>query len=131
MSRLVLVEDHPILRETTANLLRDAFAGVELHSFADAESALAFCTSHSVDVVISDISLPGMSGMSLLELLSRQQPDVPVIIETLYDLPEHRQLAQLLRAFCLIGKNDIGSKLVPAVQAALQQRSTPPCHGQS
>ncbi len=122
MTCLVLVEDHPIMRETAEQLLRDHFAEASVHSFADAESALAFCTATPVDVVITDIALPGMSGMALLEVLSRQQPQLPVIVETLYDFPEHQQMAQLFHAYRLLSKSDMATALVPAVRAALQQR---------
>lgn len=123
MSCLVLVEDHPVMRQITEQLLREAFTDARVHSFADAESALAFCTATPVDVVITDIALPGMSGMALLDVLSRQQPRLPVIVQTLYDFPEHQQMAQLFHAYRLLSKSDMATALIPAVRAALQRES--------
>lgn len=123
MSGLVLVEDHPVMRQITEQLLREAFTDARVHSFADAESALAFCTATPVDVVITDIALPGMSGMALLDVLSRQQPRLPVIVQTLYDFPEHQRMAQLFHAYRLLSKSDMATALIPAVRAALQRES--------
>ncbi|MFZ5843031.1 MAG: response regulator [Pseudomonadota bacterium] len=119
MITLVLIEDHPLLQQEAASLLQAAFAAISVVGFADAESALAHCQQHRVDVVVTDLSLPGISGMALLERLHRQQPLLPVIVQTLYDLPAHQHLARLLSAFCLLDKTRMASELVPAVRAAL------------
>ncbi|MFN4291905.1 MAG: response regulator transcription factor [Permianibacter sp.] len=123
MITLLLIEDHPLLQQQAASLLQAAFADITVIGFADAESALAYCQHHHVDVVVTDLSLPGISGMALLERLHRQQPLLPVIVQTLYDLPAHRHLARLLSAFCLLDKASMASELVPAVRAALAQAS--------
>ncbi len=50
--------------------------------FADAESALSAMTSAQPDVLITDIRMPGMGGMALLDILGEDQPELPVIIMT-------------------------------------------------
>jgi DNA-binding NtrC family response regulator len=117
--RLVLVEDHPDFREVATQLLRDGFPDADVQSFGDAEAALAYCNIEPVNVVITDIALPGISGMALLQLLHRQFPYLPVIIQTLYDLEENQQLATILRAFRLLNKSALAHELVPTVKAAL------------
>lgn len=121
MTTLVLIEDHPLLQQQAATLLQAAFADITVIGFTDAESALAYCEQQPVDVVVTDLSLPGISGMTLLERLHRQQPLLPVILQTLYDLPAHHHLARLLSASCLLDKANMASELVPAVRAALAQ----------
>ena len=126
MITLVLIEDHPRLQQEAASLLQAAFADITVIGFADAESALAYCQQHRVDVVVTDLSLPGISGMALLERLHRQQPLLPVIVQTLYDLPAHHHLARLLSAFCLLDKASMARELVPAVRAALAHAAGQP-----
>jgi DNA-binding NarL/FixJ family response regulator len=116
---LVLVEDHPQMRESVTGLLKAGFPDAQIQSFGDAETALAFCAGEKVAVVISDIALPGLSGMALLEILRREQPALPVILQTLYDMTEHRELATLLGAYALLEKGRLAQDLVPAVQRAL------------
>lgn len=126
MTTLVLVEDHPLMLQLAAALLRDAFADADVQCFADAESALFFLNSNPVDVVVSDIALPGMSGMALLEILHRQQPQLPVILQSIYDMKENRELAALLHAYRLLDKSLLAQQLVPTVRAALATpRGTP------
>lgn len=122
MTTLVLVEDHPLMLQLAAALLREAFAEADVQCFADAESALFFLNNNPVDVVISDIALPGISGMALLEILRRQQPQLPVILQSIYDMKENRDLAALLHAFHLLDKSLLAQQLVPTVQAALAAR---------
>ncbi|NQD38854.1 response regulator transcription factor [Permianibacter sp. IMCC34836] len=121
MSRLclVLVEDHPLLRQTAIEILQTAFPAADIRDFVYAEAAEAFCQNQPVDVVITDLALPGMSGMALLESLRRHHPQLPVIIQTLYDSAEHRRLADLLNAFRLLNKGEMAQQLVSTVRAAL------------
>lgn len=120
---LVLVEDHPLLRQTAVQILQTAFPSADIHDFAYAEAAEAFCQTHHVDVVITDLALPGMSGMALLESLHRHHPQIPVIVQTLYDSAEHRRLAELLQAFRLLNKGEMAQQLASTVHAALAQAS--------
>lgn len=122
MTTLVLVEDHPLMLQLAAALLHDAFADLNVQCFADAESALFFLSNNSVDVVVSDIALPGLSGMALLEILHRQQPQLPVILQSIYDMKENHDLAVLLHAYRLLDKSLLGQQLVPTVRAALAAR---------
>src|SRR5690242_4656977 len=48
----------------------------------DAEAGLREIARRPYDVVISDVRMPGMDGMTLLEKLSREQPDLPVVLLT-------------------------------------------------
>lgn len=57
-------------------------AGADVHSFADAESALTALSSDTPDVVITDIRMPGISGLELLDRLHHDQPELPVIVTT-------------------------------------------------
>jgi two-component system, NtrC family, C4-dicarboxylate transport response regulator DctD len=62
---IVLVEDHDDLREVTAEWL--AMAGFEVEPYATAELALARIEAGLPDVLITDLSLPGMGGAALAE----------------------------------------------------------------
>ena len=109
------------MRDSVTGLLQTSFPDAHVRSFGDAESALQFCSNESVSVVISDIALPGLSGMALLEILRRQKPSLPVILQTLYDVSEHRELAHLLGAYAMLEKSRLAQDLVPAVQRALTE----------
>ncbi|UJP39984.1 response regulator [Cellulomonas palmilytica] len=59
-------------------------AGMSVTVLTDALAALAHATTRPVDLVITDIQLPGMSGLELLRELRRAAPGVPVIVMTAF-----------------------------------------------
>jgi DNA-binding response OmpR family regulator len=76
--KLLLVEDDRTLRQALAfNLSRE---GYELVSAADGESALGIARAQTLDLILLDVMLPGMSGIELLRTLRREGRDTPVII---------------------------------------------------
>lgn len=56
--------------------------GFECQSFEDGESLLDRLDLDAPDVIVSDIRMPGIDGLSLLQLIQEKQPDMPVIIMT-------------------------------------------------
>jgi DNA-binding NtrC family response regulator len=78
--RIYLVEDEESLRISLADDLLDA--GYDVRQFADAQSALEALSSRPPDVIITDIRMPGMSGLDLLRELRRKDTDTIVIVMT-------------------------------------------------
>ncbi|HTV94632.1 MAG TPA: response regulator [Steroidobacteraceae bacterium] len=82
--RILYVEDNPLVREVTSELLsQDAR---EVIARSTAEEALTEFKLQSFDVVITDISLPVMSGLDLARALLALQPRVPIILASGYAL---------------------------------------------
>src|SRR5688500_2008480 len=76
--RLLLVEDDPTLRQALSfNLTRE---GYEVTAVADGEAALEAARNESLDLVLLDVMLPGMSGVEVLRVLRREGIATPVII---------------------------------------------------
>ena len=65
--RILLVDDEPDLYLASAEVLRDA--GHEVHTAHDGPQALQLMTSLTIDVVLTDIRLPKLDGLSLLRLV--------------------------------------------------------------
>ena len=89
MRKLLVVDDHALVREGLAQaLLRvpDVSAVMEA---ADAESALQMFASHGeFDLVVLDLMLPGISGLSFLGVLKKRYPGVRVVVVSALDGPE-------------------------------------------
>ncbi len=76
---VLVVDDEPMVREVVARyLLRDGF---EVHEAADGADALAWLASHTPELVVLDVMLPEVDGLSVLRTL-REQGDIPVILLT-------------------------------------------------
>ena len=79
MAAILIVDDEDAVRD----VLYDLFSEEHMcHSAATAEQALAFLGEQSYDAVLTDISMPGLSGLELLSRLRQEQPDTPVIVVT-------------------------------------------------
>ena len=70
----------------------------------EAEQALAFLREQTYDTVLTDISMPGLSGVELLGILLREQPETPVIVVTGIGDRTHAEGLTRLGAFDFILK---------------------------
>jgi PAS domain S-box-containing protein len=77
VTRILLVEDEPELRETTAELLQ--LLGHVVFAAGDAATALALLAEHAVDIMLTDISLPDMSGEVLAARARATLPQLRII----------------------------------------------------
>ncbi len=82
--RILYVEDNPLVREVTSELL--AQDEREVVARATAEEALDAFRERAFDVVITDVSLPVMSGLDLARNLLALRPNVPIILASGYAL---------------------------------------------
>ena len=80
--RVLLVEDHPEVRETTIEFIDEL--GYNVIAVESAEAALAVLEADRFDVVFTDISLPGMSGLELLKRVRETRPQQRFVIASGY-----------------------------------------------
>ena len=85
--RLLLVDDDPsLLRLLTLRLEGEGYQVICADS---AEAALPLLAKHSVDVVLSDLRMPGLDGMSLFDEIAKRYPGLPVVLMTAHgSIPE-------------------------------------------
>lgn len=95
MVRVLLVDDHPVVRKGMKAILEDELPGVVVVEAADGDAALA-ALSEQTDVVVLDLSMPGRSGVDLLAEIKHRHPRVPVLIMSLHG--EEQFAVRTLRA---------------------------------
>jgi EAL domain-containing protein (putative c-di-GMP-specific phosphodiesterase class I) len=78
--RVLLADDEPSLARSIARVL--AGAGYEVITVTDGPSAIDALRQHDFDVILSDIHMPGMSGVELLRSVREHDLDVPVVLMT-------------------------------------------------
>lgn len=93
MARLVIIDDESHITEIVARYFREK--GHDALSTTSAEEALVHLKSHPVDLVITDISMKGLSGLDLLKKMKDLSMDIPVIVTT--GNPSHSSAVQALR----------------------------------
>lgn len=85
MLKLLVVEDHAMVREGLLKALKGLEEGVTTLGVGDADAALDVLAGEDVDMVLLDLMLPGTSGMALLGVLRRRFPAIPVVILSALD----------------------------------------------
>lgn len=115
--RLLTADDHPIVRAGIRAFLSND-AGIEIvGEAADGREALALARELSPDVIFMDIYMPRMNGLVASKLLSRQMPNIKVLMHTLHDDQAH--VLQIIRSGArgYVLKNSPLDKLADAVES--------------
>lgn len=116
MARVLVVDDEAGIRETLSGFL--AAGGHDVRTAASVDEALAVVSHHELDVIVSDIVMPGRDGLELVGLVRELAPEVKVILLT--GLPSYESAAEAVRqgAFEYITKPTTRAALVRSVEAA-------------
>lgn len=117
--RLMIVDDHPIVRHGIAQLLsRESDLRCELEA-DDADQALAILRREKVDLVIVDISMPGLSGLDLTRRIVSSWPELPVLVLSMHDESVYAERAFAAGARGYITKQGATERLLEAVRKVL------------
>jgi len=115
--RVVVVDDHALHRDGTRQIF-EAYPDLEVVGEAGSgEVALALINQLRPDVVLLDIRLPGMNGIEVAAQLSRDHPDVRVLMVSAYDEDEYVRGALEAGAAGYLSKTAPGRELVQAVRS--------------
>jgi CheY-like chemotaxis protein len=114
---ILLVEDDTAIREVTAELL--AQVGHAVRAAADAEDGLEM-VDESTDVLLSDVSLPGMSGADLAALARERHPRLRVIFATGHDHAPLTSDGKPIGGALLLRKPYVVQALLDALRAAMR-----------
>ena len=98
MPRIVVVDDYDVICDNLRLMLEEE--GFDVETFNDPLKALEYCKCHRCDMIISDVRMPGMDGLSLLEKIRKYQPGIrTMVISSRYD--EDEDLARsLMKRHC-------------------------------
>jgi DNA-binding NtrC family response regulator len=83
---VLIVDDDETIRDTLYDLFSDRY---QCHVAGTAEQAIAYLDTIPFDVVLTDIAMPGLSGLELLGIVRQRWPDTPVIIISVIDYQQH------------------------------------------
>ncbi|MBI5709969.1 MAG: response regulator [Candidatus Eisenbacteria bacterium] len=122
MPHILIVEDEPSTSWALAEGLSDD--GFTIDTFATAEEAWRWLQRGRSDLVISDLRLPGMSGLDLARKLARGRHAQPVIIVTAYGCPETQRELQRAGVFECFSKPFRIDQLRDSVRRALAEVPT-------
>jgi PAS domain S-box-containing protein len=117
-TNILLVEDNPQVQAFGAELLQDL--GCEVRCAASGEEALNLLEEYTPQAVLTDIIMPGISGIDLAQQISAEHPNLPIILATGYS----EQAAQGVRRWPMVLKPYSGSDLASAIASAMRRSAT-------
>lgn len=116
MIRLIITDDHPIVRDGIETILRDV-EDIELVGWAGNGNELMDMLEHTeVDVILMDINMPGINGIEATKLVRRKHPEIKVLCFSQYD--EKRFIKQMLKsgATGYLLKNSSAGEMIKAIK---------------
>jgi two-component system invasion response regulator UvrY len=116
MIRILLVDDHPVVRHGIRQILVDGMKTVSIEEASDAESAMVKIRDDEWDVIVLDVTLPGKSGLDLLKDVRRDQPNVPVLVLSMHPAVQFARRALAAGASGYLTKDSAPTELVRAIE---------------
>src|SRR3954453_1492998 len=120
MPTVLVVDDDAGIRESAAMALEKV--GLKTFQASDTVAALQMLRAHRIDVVLSDIYMPGETGITLLQAIAERRNPPRVILMTARGTIETTALAQRIGAFDYLAKPFDLNDLIARVRAALGDR---------
>jgi DNA-binding NarL/FixJ family response regulator len=122
MIRILLVDDHPVVRQGIRTILSERMHDAVVGEAADADSALDQIDEGEWDVVIADISLPGKSGLELIKELRTRRPSLPTVVVSMHPASQFARRALSAGAAGYLTKDSSPDEFIVAIEEARKGR---------
>lgn len=118
-TKVLLVDDHVIVRDSLARRLEDEPDLEVPHTAGDADEGLALAEANGFDVIVMDINMPGMSCFEAAKRLQTTHPDLPLVFLSAYWNDAFIEQAQGVGAVGLLSKSDEPDLLINAIRTVV------------
>jgi len=117
--RILIADDHSIVRKGLKQILVEEFPFATIEETGDAEGLVKKALNQEWDIVITDLSMPGRSGLDAINQIKQQHPKLPILILSMY--PEEQYAMRVLKsgAAGYLSKDMAQEELVNAVKKVL------------
>jgi DNA-binding NarL/FixJ family response regulator len=122
MIRILLVDDHPVARQGIRTLLTDRVKDALVGEAPDAVTALKHLQNAEWDLMIADISLPGMNGLELIKEVKRVRPQLPTLVLSMHPASQFARRALSAGAIGYISKDSELEEFLGAIEHARRGR---------
>ncbi len=111
-----MADDHPIVRMGMKKILEKAHDMIVADEAETGAEVLSKVFNNHYDIVLLDISMPGRSGLEVLTQLKKEQPDLPVLVLSMYPEEEYAVRALKTGASGYLTKRSASDELVTAIR---------------
>ncbi len=117
---ILIVDDEPLTRKSLFEILK--FDGYRVSMASDGEEAFALINNGSPDVVITDLKMPKMDGLTLLRNIKKSHPDIAIVLMTAYGSIDSAVEAMKEGAFDYVTKPIVDNEIKIVIQRIFEQR---------
>jgi DNA-binding NarL/FixJ family response regulator len=121
---LLVVDDHAGVRQTVMALVSTRFPHFRLLEADSAENALTLCGTEQPDLIVLDITLPGMDGFEATRRIKASWPRTVIVMHSSSDMPVYRDASLAAGAAAFVGKGRNSRTLVPVIASLLPSPGT-------
>lgn len=120
MTRILIADDHAILRKGLKRILSEMEEGFDADEASDGHEVLEKIRERDYDLILLDISMPGLNGLDALKQIKAENPKLPVLILTMH--PEEQYALRALRAGAsgYLTKESVPDELMNAIRKILR-----------
>jgi DNA-binding NarL/FixJ family response regulator len=119
MIRVLIVDDHQIVRRGLKEIFSDEFADLNVGEAETSKAALELVVTQDWDIVLMDINIPGRNGLEVLEEVKRLRPRTPVLVLSAYPEEEFAIRALKSGASGYLNKSRASDELLAGVKQVL------------
>jgi two-component system invasion response regulator UvrY len=127
--RILLVDDHPIVRHGIRRLLTERIPALTVEEVGDADTALESIRAQPWDVVVLDVTMPGTSGIDLLKTVRRENQVLPILVLSMHAAAQFAQRVVAAGGSGYLTKDAAPAELVNAIDQVRRGRSYPAPQG--
>jgi two-component system invasion response regulator UvrY len=117
--RVLIADDHAVFRRGLRETIAEAFPKVTFGEAETAQEAVECVRRHDWEIVILDISMPGRSGLDILDDLRRLRPKLPVLFLSMHPEEQYARRALKAGAAGYLTKESVPEELKKAVRRVL------------
>lgn len=118
MIKILIADDHPVVRKGLKEIIEETPDMVVGGEASNGQEALEKVRKGDIDIVVLDISMPGRSGLDTLKQLKSENPELSVLVLSMY--PEEQYAVRVLRAGAsgYLTKESAPDELIAAIRKA-------------
>jgi DNA-binding NarL/FixJ family response regulator len=120
--RIVIADDHPVVRRGLRAIVEDALLPADVHEAGNAAELLTLVRKREPDVVLLDIAMPGRSGLEALKELRREHPKIPMLVLSIHSADEFAVRSIKAGASGYLTKDSAPEELIDAIRTVVAGR---------
>ena len=118
--KILIADDHSVVRKGLILILAEAYPHAQIEEVADAVDLLKKVSKETFTVIITDITMPGRSGIEIITEIKEIQPKTPVLVLSVHAAEEYAVRAIKAGAAGYLTKESAPEELVKAIESLLR-----------